>query len=481
MTAISHPAVARELNALMRSEITLELGFGDSNDKRNGEGSDLWRNKHLADTYGLAASHAISPVENANAGAYTDFAPEQERYKCALSYNRTNLQAQGGLAKTAASPHWKTMPGSLDQDATDADLGRLGLNSYLYFPNGVTFTPTSATQRSSLLIDALHPVVSGAGTRNLRALFAWAGFSTGSGSFRPYLVEPNVESAVINTNTGADDFRVTAMDFTHTAGGQLRTQWNKSIPTIVTIVGPFIGYWSCVVDRDATAGVIPVDFAARGGGWSVQDIVRAIGSDDVAQTGQSDTPFNDLFSMFDGTAIDESSTAIAQIVGPSKVAVCWVTSAINDANIAPSTLTSLGPAPADSSTIAGYKDNLRAFVKRTRRIATAKGWRPFVVLRASHPRTINDSVLVPYRTAVTDVAGEFPDCFAIDMSQLISADDILAQGLYESGGLTETNQSHFTIGAGGGYDVTSRLLINAISMISSGPRRNRGIRGARSR
>jgi hypothetical protein len=122
---------------------------------------------------------------------------------------------------------------------------------------------------------------------------------------------------------------------------------------------------------------------------------------------------------------------------------------------------SLGPAahlPGNDGI--AFVDNFVAIKNRIEGIWTAQEW-PLDELQwvvfVSHPTGISgEESLIEYRAAMQDYANATPRVQAIDLSQLTTADEMLAQGWYQSGG---ADRSHLTAA---GFEALAARIVSRI-------------------
>jgi len=460
MDAISSPLVALELRQRFQRERVAKISFGDSNRGRTNSsltrGYDWYMQRALFETHAAPCwGVQFLPGGEMEIGSPpTPLATTPNLgFRCEQNNNNTILKGapdpdvrQSG----APSPQWQRLPGLGDQNPASVEEGLLAVNGYARVLDGKVFTASTGGQTFGIKIDLDHPI----GTdQALKAIVAWSGELAGSGSFRPIAKEGGTpgfatiaQAPTIATNTGDNDLKITTLDMPVTSAG--RDLKLNMIETGGTLPGPFLLYWLGAVNPAVTTGVCETTHAALGG-WSLRDLLLAIGSDDQPITGGNGQTDEGV-----GTLLD----ILATEVGPSKTLWVSLNFAINDVNDAG---LSLGPVGGlVSSTPAGFGDNLRGVMNRIKRIAEARGWTVFFDIVAGHPRTINDAPLAALRAEAATVANDY-NAFATDLSVLYPAAEILADGGYEDG-LTEAGQAHQLNSDVVGYGKSADLLIGAI-------------------
>lgn len=273
----------------------------------------------------------------------------------------------------------------------------------------------------------------------------WAGFTSGAGGFRilvrreqsPFTAIAN--AATISTNTGSFAMNRSTVAIAANAG---RAGWalggRPKIPGSASITGPYFGTYYRFRRPDRTAGWAYSTHNFRGGQSTRTAAV------DIQQA--SDETLTHYF----GTLRAD------QGLGQKTIAI-GICQGLNDRN---ETLTSVGPgAYTDGDSPEAFADNHWAIVNRILYIWNLNGWdisELWWILKPCFPvSTPDDAKLLSYRAKLkTEFAG-LNQSMVIDLEKLITADQMLALGLFASGG---SDRNHLS--SGDAYTYLCRIIVD---------------------
>lgn len=393
--------------------------LGDSNQLYSGSGWDQgWHYGLLNAGYSMYATGLISAHENAGDGGGTGY----------------------GYTFNAGQPNAAFATSGAPQDAwlskTD---GYISPHSYAYLASG----SFSGAENQGLILSAntcpLDP------THALQFDLCYGTFDYGSGQFRPVVrrnESPWTELAgatVTSTNTGV--IGMSTISFSLSADAA-RAGWplNYKFGSVaVGVVAPWFGLWMRASDPGVTAGFSAHTLFGLGGA-SARTMALSLQS-------MSDTSLSYYFER------------VRALQGDDKTVVIVVNSGLNDRN---ETLTSVGPgAYSDGDSAEAFADNIKGIVNRINDIWVDSGWsldELFFVLMVSHPvSTPDDAELVSYRSALRSYGATLGSrCQVIDISALITADTMSANGWYASGGV---DHNHLV---SAGYNGIGDLIVGAL-------------------
>lgn len=396
------------------------LGVGDSNQIKDGGGWDDGFQYALSNKYGLYAT-GIVPVNDSVSGTGSGVG---------YTYGRFNVLT----GATTSAPTQLT-------SYLDKGLGTLEPFYYGYLSSGQTNSnPEGLIMSSNNVIGNQNRLV---------GQYFYGTFDSGSGAFRP-TVRVNqapwtviAQLSSISTNTGTYgmsevDISLPA-DATRTAT-PLFFQWAQSS---TNVVGPWFGLYQRVYTPDKTTGASYHTLYYKGG-MSLRDMAYALQQ-------ASDTTLSYYF------------TQVRSLQGSSKKIIIEVNSGVNDRN---DTNLSVGLNPIDSSTGAGYADNLQALIDRLKYIWALNGWATselyFTVIPSHAVSYPDDAKLVSYRQSANTVSDNNDQVVVIDASQLCDGNCMTANSYY----INTSDHNHLNLT---GYEALSTMIVNALTADTSAP------------
>lgn len=257
---------------------------------------------------------------------------------------------------------------------------------------------------------------------SLQAQLAYLTFSSGGGSFIPRIRRENSPFSNLVTGSsvsciGSDGAAVATIGLS-AASRDYPLAFHYQGTTASTAKTALL--WARVIDTSKTSG------------WSLSTVYGEGGQSmyDLAAwaLAQSDAALTNHF-----TAIRLRQVA----AGQTPLVVCVVNFGLNDRN--ETSQPSLGPgAFTDPDSAEAYIDNLKAFVARIERIWALNGWArsglSFWIIPGHPVSTPDDAELIAYRAAASAWVATRPDASFTDISELITADQMLTNGWYASGG-----------------------------------------------
>lgn len=388
--------------------------IGDSNQAMNGYGYGSGLHKALAARFGCYATGVGAAAPSAYS-EYTNNTIETLTPMSAGAYT-----GAGSAADAIVPPHQ-----------------RLG---YSFWASGELVGGTTSGVGRIRIKDGggLDP------SNPLRVHYAWISADEGSGSFRVgarLAVSPYTGAAsgsLHNTNTGEVSLHRDTLDIpAGSRSGGLEIWWAR--PGQTPITGPMCAVSMRVEDTAKATGVAVSTFYAVGG-QSLYDMAE------YALT----APDGTLSHWFG----EVRRLQVAR--GHKPIVVFYINSGLNDRNETSSP--SLGwRGSTDPDGPDAYLDNLDALVKRIRDIWQKNGWAQdelFFLLVPSHPVSApDDAELRSYRGACVASYAAQLGVSVVDMTNITSATEILAEGWYQSGG-SDTNHLE-----NAGYDELSARIV----------------------
>jgi hypothetical protein len=395
--------------SLLQKAATKRVDFvmmGDSNQLFGGSGFDHGFGKSLAEKYEQYASAIYVPTGTDPQG-----------------YGTAGLFDPVGTGSGA--------PTALEAYATT--------KGYAYRPIG----SPSFGGSNGIIIDALVSVSPLDVSASLLAHYAYGTFETGGGTFRPtWRIDTSpyttlATAPIIDTQTGQwgiayATLAVPAASRTTNIGAK----WSTLSSGAETVVEPIMAYWSRIERPDRTTGISINTFYGIGGA-SLYDMAAWI-------EGQSDAAITNYFSAIRYLQVQ---------AGQSPTVVVYINSGLNDRGETASP--SLGPDPSsDPDSPEAYLDNLKGIIQRIEDIWVLNGWNQdelaFLIV-PSHPvSTPDDMELVAYRSAVEAYAATRARISFVDVSELITANQLQASGYYDASGVAHLTQS--------GYEALAELI-----------------------
>lgn len=378
------------------------VAIGDSNQLFGGHGWDHGLARALSLEFSLYATGLLAAGENGGNGSGMGY-----------TWNGFSTLATGLFSYSGAPAVLDAfLPGSTP----------LPPANYLYVPPGLQVGSTVSTGifiaansvlgvSNALRFHVIHGVLEG----------------EGPGSFRPAIrMEQSPWSNLLVASTvptRGESTGVWEATLDLPAAQRLFGLGFRFIPFGVNIEGPCVIYWSRVQAVERTAGASFHTLYGLGGASA-----RRMAQGMLAAT---DEQLSLYFSL-----------VRAQQDGPRSVLI-RINTGLNDRN---ETLPSLGPAGVeDGDSPEALVDNLRAIMNRIKGIWASNNWpeeEVYFLLSTSHPVSQpDDAELVQYREAVSSLALSLPRCAATRFDRLTSADEMLSNGWYQSGGF---DRNHLT-------------------------------------
>ncbi len=211
-------------------------------------------------------------------------------------------------------------------------------------------------------------------------------------------------------------------------------------PLKTPIEGPFFASLGHAENTARKHGIAYYTLYASGG-KSLRDMILRLRA---LKPARADEFFGEIFRMQPSSDAPDASKARA---------IVMISSGLNDRNArAPS----LGHAPANSSTAAGYADNLQALVTEIETIWTrnggAAGSLHFALMVSHTLGNPEDAKLASYREAARTFAGKRPNASLIDLSKLVPYETMVSEKYYDKGRASDAHLDKR------GYEAISRAL-----------------------
>lgn len=381
--------------------------IGDSNQLMDGYGFDGAFNTKCTTLYGMWATPIYGGFDGQNQGG-------------------TNCSGGGSIGVATGAP-------------SQLDPFSIGSKRYGYLATG-----TFSTGNNGINIQNVAGVNTNA---NWRFHYAYGTFDSGSGSFRlgirngasPF--NTFVNGVVTSTNTGAFTYQKAALDLpAGTRNTPIEFKWFNNGGTVIT--APFLAYWCRCENLDVNTGM-SVHTLYGAGGEGLYDMYAAI-------FGYTEPLLTRYFAIMRDMQIAKGY-ALPQLV-------FYINSGLNDRNetLFPS-WGYLGDSDPDSG--ASYFDNLWAIKDLVESLWIKNGWSldelSFLFI-PSHPISNPDnSELITYRKGAKRLAND-PRCSFVNIADLITSTQILANGWYKAG----PDTSHLTTA---GYNGIVDLVFNYIN------------------
>lgn len=261
--------------------------------------------------------------------------------------------ASGGYPYGAASTG---APASLDQYKIYYDAAGAGINNmpgpYAYFPSG--YQEPANLWTPSMYVTSQNPLWG----KDLVYHLTYGTFANGNGGFTPVATtgfSPIVTAPRVNPVTGTEGLADMTMNVpaqSYKNATEARLQFGMSAPASATMTGPFFGLWQRVDAPSQTSGVGYGTLVAQGG--------RAMVQAAMALQAQSDA------------ALQQYLKSLVSLQNGAPTLLVNVNHGGNDGGWH---IPSVGPAHvADSSTPAGFADDMDAIIQRLRGAWTGAGY-----------------------------------------------------------------------------------------------------------
>jgi Putative peptidoglycan-binding domain-containing protein len=398
------------------------VGVGDSNQIKDGGGWDDGFQYALAQRANMYATGLISTNENNADGAGTGY-----------TYNFNAAQPVLGAITGA--------PSALD-DYLNTGAGLLMPHNYAYLSTG-----TFGSGNNSGMISSSNGILGNSGP--IRYDVYYGTFDSGSGQFElaarlsasPYTQV--VTSGIKSTNTGAIGMATASITIPAGTFTDAQPIGFKLTSNANGITGPFFSLWQRAQRTDRLTG------------WSYHTL-------DYHGGGSLRTLAYDL-QQASNTTLSYYFAQVRSLQGSDKKIIIEVNSGVNDRN---DTNPSVGTNPTNTSTAAGYADNLQAFIDRIKYIWTLNGWSTselyFVVIPSHAVAYPEDAKLVAYRQAANTVSDNNDRVAVVDFSQLCDGNCMVSNNYYINSG------DHYHLNLAG-YEALSTLAVNALVTDTTAP------------
>ena len=319
-----------------------------------------------------------------------------------------------------------------------------GCPSYMYVPSGSSEQIQSYVE--ALAVGYPHPAdMSGA----LKFRISYGTFPSGSGSIQPHVrldIPPYSDiyaaPSAISTNAGAYGI----VDWSASVTADSARKGNLALcPGLVNgnVVGPAWVQYMSVNRSDKLAGVSFQTLYYRAG-FSARDMLQQL-------TAWGQPALKEYLRQVRLTLTDSGQTRTPVVFS--------INQGMNDQNILDGSA-SLGPNPTTpGSSAAAYKDNIAGIMNLVSAAWASLGASSadlLFFLIPSHPVTSPDAAkLISYRAAAAELASPGSMVAAVDIAQLIPAEDYSTGSLWDSGG-----GAHL---ADVGYSTNALTLVSAIA------------------
>ncbi len=375
------------------------VGIGDSNQLFAGHGWDHGWILGVDERFGTYASSLLSLGENSGNSA-----------NAGVGFRIIATSSQGTFDYGGA-------PTTFD-DFLTPDIGMRPLN-YVYVADG-----ESTTLRNHGL--SLQPSGVLSSTEPLYFHISYATFASGSpGSFTPIVRLGAPPYSVLQSYptlslAGDDEITNAILPF---QGSSTAAPIQVMLGTFnSTLNGPFVGYTIRAELPSADTGASFSSLYAFGG-QSARDMADALQQ-------ASDAYLKEYFGQ------------IRSLQGPDKFVMVRINSGLNDRN---EDLPPLDGSSFEPSSPEAYAIHLNLIIERIRSIWTEAGWSQselYFLLAPSHPVAQPDeAILSAYREKAREVSSQYDRCAVVDFTQLTDANEMLANGWYQSGG---SDRNHLT-------------------------------------
>ncbi len=385
MAAISGDRSVAQAMVAASTEIVHVVGIGDSNQVHNSNGWDNgWQYAFLNanTTARMFATGWTSPNNNGQSG-----------------FNIGYLSAESFIDIGDTST---------DYSEFDSFVGPSGTFDSCNVASGSTSPASSGV--AGVYLDSTHPQLTEAAqwqghygtfdnTPSGAATFAPRARTSPSNSGIPGYTHPGT----VSCKTGTFGLAVATVQWPADAGRNEQIQAGYKRPGFSNIVGPFFAPFNRIVFTEQNSGFAYTTLLFQGG-QSCRVAANSI-------LGMESDFFSTMFGKMRQDSIDASQTP--------KV-VIKINHGLNDRN---DTNASVGPATeSDSSTAAGFVDNVTAIVNEFETRWTAEGWDTselhFAIMPAHRIATTEDTDLAAYRSAIETYAASRSRILSINPTDL---------------------------------------------------------------